>query len=330
MRRTIAVAVALAMACAVAMAAPEPLVLFDFEGTDTASMSSNVAVSTEQAKTGKASGKWANHPTASSLSSNDIPHDWSAFDTLSFWLYSVVANDAEFMMTLGSENDSTEGSDYYNKEIVVNWTGWKHFEFPFSALGKARKPIGPNKIDNLRFSASGWSNEPKEDTVIYIDDVKLIHYGARLRNASFDDDADGDGVPDAWSFSPQGKGADAQASLVDEGRTGKCVKIVDQLKDQGVGVQQRVPVTAGKTYKLSAWKKGDSLAFYLNFYGKDGKRIEPEHNKGMKNKNPEEWEQFEFSVQAPEDAGSVSAWFYSYSSNLGTFYIDDANLEEVE
>jgi len=257
----------LGIVCAVCVAlcssvwAVEPLVLFDFEGSDMASMR-GIEVSSEQSKTGRAAGKWANHPATPTLTSSDIPHDWSDYDTLSFWMYSAAANDAAFMMVLSSENPESEGIDYYSTKITVNWTGWKFFEFPFAAIGKSRQPVGFNKIDSMRFTATGWNNQPQEDTVIYLDDVRLIYFGAQLRNASFDVDSTGEGVPDSWTFSPRTQdNPDASLSIVEEGRTGKAVKIVDNIKDVGVGISQRVPVTPGKNYKLSAWKKGDMAEY---------------------------------------------------------------------
>ena len=329
MKRILVCAALFALICASAGAVEKELVLFDFEGTDTASMR-GVEVSAEQAKTGKASGKWANQTKTKGVSSSDIPHDWSQFDTLSFWLYSEVANDAEFMMIIYSQNEETEGPDYYATEIKVDWTGWRFFEYDLRLLGKNRKPLGWDQIGSFGFTASGWGNEPKDDTVIYIDDVRLQRYGSELRNASFEIDSDGDGAPDHWKFSPQSENPTAMASLVDGGHTGKCVKIVDEEKKIGVGVQQRVAVEAGKTYRLSAWKKGGAINYYLNFYGADGKRIDPEHSKHMRNKGPEQWEDLSYSATAPEGAQSMMVWIYSTTANVGTFYIDDAKIEEVK
>lgn len=330
MKRTVIAIFIGMLACGAFASEPEKsTVVFDFEGADAASFR-GIELSSEQAKTGSASALWANHTEQGGISSSDIPHDWSEYDTLTMWMYSAVANDAEFMLLVYSENEDSDGADYYSREIKVDWTGWRYFDIPFNSLGKSREPIGWDKIDSLRFAATGWSNEPKADTVIYLDDVRLVKYGARLRNASFDDDLDGNGEPDSWSFSPQGEDETARATLVDGGRTGKAVRIVDQNEKQGVGVSQRVQVVPGKTYTVSAWKKGDDVAYYLNFYDAANKRIEPEHNKGFDNQNTDQWERFEYSVQAPEGAQSVSVWFYSYSSNTGTVFLDDAELTESD
>ena len=304
-------------------------VLLDFEGGDAATLE-GVRATREIAATGSASGKWAGQIATPHVVATNIPHDWSAYDTLSLRLHSAVANGARIMLVVGSDNPATEGPDYYCAEIKVDWTGWRHLEYAFRDLKAVRCPVGWAKIDSFGLHASGWGNVPDADTVLHIDDVRLVHYGARVINGSFDTGADGEGVPNGWKFSPKGDGKTGWTTLEDGGRTGKCVKIVDKNPKRGFGVVQYVPVEPGRKYTLTAWKKGDRIVYYLNFYDARGKKIGREHTTATGTRGNGEWKKFGFSRSAPEGAKSVRVWIYSTSSNQGTFYIDDVHLEESE
>ena len=62
----------------------------------------------DHVKQGKSAIKWA-HGESSSISISQIPHDWSEYNQLSFWLYSQKATGSRFMLILPSENDKIEG-----------------------------------------------------------------------------------------------------------------------------------------------------------------------------------------------------------------------------
>ena len=321
----VAMAILVVGAMVASAAAVEPLVLFDFEGNDEGQVKGGEA-SMEQAKTGKASRKWGDHVKKSYLTFEMIPEDWSAYNQISFWLYSAVANDEEFIVQMMSENDETEGGDYYSYEITVNWTGWKHFELPFWRINKARTPAGWDHISKLSFIAKGWNNEPKEDTLIYVDDIRLEKVPLKMENGSLEDE-NGDGVPDGWYFAPAGDGTATMAEMV-EGRTGKGIKLVDTAKDKGVGLRQNIPAKPGETVTFKVWKKGDPVAIYVMSNLPDKKH--EEKTVVRKNDDPEKFEQMSVTATVPEAATSTFVWIYSYSTMMGTRVVDDAEIEISE
>ena len=117
--------------------------------------------------------RWAKHTENTSLVCLKAPADLSAFNTMSFWLHSSHANDATFMIILESKHEKDVFS-YYMKKVVVDWTGWKKLEYRFRSFGKARSPVGWGKIDLLRFTASGWNQNPSNESVWVLDDLDFF------------------------------------------------------------------------------------------------------------------------------------------------------------
>ena len=330
MRKWMVVAAILAMALGLVVGAnaEDELKLVGGEAGDTVTVSGG-EVSAEQAKSGKGSVKWADHMTHKSLVLRGYPTDWSAYNKVAFWLYSEKANGAEFVFLVFSENPKSEGIDYWQTEIKVDWTGWKYFEFPFYKLRKSRKPLGWGHITSVQFNTSGWGNEPKEDTLLYLDDMTLFKMSMEPKNTGFEAGEGNNGVPLHWEASPPITSADVSLSVVDGGRTGKALKIVDHDKKNGVGVRQTVPAEAGKTYKVSLWKKGAMVGVYLKWLD-GGFKDNGLKNMGAKNQDPAEFEQFELTEQAPEGTKFVQPWIYSYTSNEGEIVVDDVKIEEVK
>lgn len=102
------------------------------------------------------------------------PQNWSSFSAIAFWLHSEKATGSRFVIIFPSENPKTEGSDYYSCQITLDWTGWKRFVLPFNELGAARQPLGWNHIEGIRFTASGYGNNPDPAAVVRLDGVELL------------------------------------------------------------------------------------------------------------------------------------------------------------
>jgi hypothetical protein len=169
---TIAKIIALASVLLLPALLAEDKVLCEFEANDEV-VCSGGGISTAQAAQGKQAYLWQDHPEHPILQFAKAEGDWSAWNTLSFQLHSKVANGAKFVIIASSENDKTEGIDYYLWEITVDWQGWRDFDLPFDGFRPSREPLGWDQINQLSWNASGWYNTPQPDTSLHIDNVRL-------------------------------------------------------------------------------------------------------------------------------------------------------------
>ncbi len=152
--------------------AQDSLTLADFEG-DIGSFQ-GLTRDAQTVHGGRASGLWSDHPKNTRALFRGIPTDWTGYDALEFWLHSEVANGAEFMLIISSENPATEGIDYWSEKLVVDWTGWRHLRIPLRQFGNgSRSPRGWDQVDYFYFTSSGWNCTPLPDTVIRFDDIVL-------------------------------------------------------------------------------------------------------------------------------------------------------------
>ncbi|MFW6437965.1 MAG: heparinase II/III domain-containing protein, partial [Armatimonadota bacterium] len=162
------------------------LMLEDFEAEPTWE---GVSIDTEDARSGEASGRWIPSEVAR-IQTEEIPHDWSGYDRLTFWMYSEAANGQPLTIVANSENtDDDEGWDYYFNHFRVDWEGWRFMSLELGEdIQPTRHPVGWNKIDYLMFSASGWNNTPLDDTVIRLDEVRLVRDPVAIRHLGYDEE----------------------------------------------------------------------------------------------------------------------------------------------
>jgi hypothetical protein len=134
----------------------------------------NLTITNEQFIEGSYSGKWENMGTKKSVGASSIPHDWSGYDSLDFWVYSVNNTNQNITVLLYSNNAETTQTDYYSSSFNVDWAGsWKKISIPFSGFSPAYSPAGMQQIDSIKFHSS-WSGDPVDpNTIIYFDDMNL-------------------------------------------------------------------------------------------------------------------------------------------------------------
>ncbi|MBI4976201.1 MAG: heparinase II/III family protein [Spirochaetes bacterium] len=129
--------------------------------------------SEKNVKQGKASLRWADMPKNTSVNTAKILHDWTGYNAISFRVYSEKNTRQDIALILDSRTDSAKFS-YFAKNFTVDWTGWQEVTILFSDMGKSREPAGFQKIDKISLNASGWGITPNPDTVLYIDDIRLV------------------------------------------------------------------------------------------------------------------------------------------------------------
>jgi len=126
-----------------------------------------------------------------SLSTEQIPHDWSSGTGLSFWMHSTKATGSRFWLILDSQDPEKEGPDYYLFSTRVDWEGWRQFTLPFEELAAIRSPVGWHSIDSVQLHAA-WDREaePLAEDVWLIDDIRIVNLlpagrGPRMTDAEF-------------------------------------------------------------------------------------------------------------------------------------------------
>ncbi len=127
----------------------------------------------EQVKSGKQSLKWFDTTVSSRIVTASIPHDWSQYTFLSLWIFSEKANRAAIELVCYSEDVNSPDDDYYKKEIVIDWEGWKLIEIPFDKFTPTRKPLVWDRITYIKIASTGWGHTAMTDTVLHLDDLKL-------------------------------------------------------------------------------------------------------------------------------------------------------------
>jgi hypothetical protein len=106
------------------------------------------------------------------------------------------------------------------------------------------------------------------------------------------------------------------------------IKLSDNDKGAGLGIQRQFKITPKNTYKLSACLKGQNINLYINFYDKNNSLIEKEHIKSVQLKKDEfEWE--DITEKAPENAVYCKAWVYSSIGGKTEVYINDLKFEDL-
>jgi len=89
----------------------------------------------ERAHSGRWSGKWENMPINTGIRRMRIPHDWTGFDALDFWVWSANPTGARFVIVLDSDPPKRpkRAEEYVQKTFTWNYGGkaWTaHFDGP--------------------------------------------------------------------------------------------------------------------------------------------------------------------------------------------------------
>ena len=162
---------------------PTTMVLGEFEAEPTWQ---GVTIDAEDARSGEHSGLWIPRE-ANTARPDDIPHDWSGYDRLTFWMYSEVANNQRLTLVANSENKvDDQGWDYFFYHFSVDWSGWRFMSLDLGEdIRPTRRPIGWHQIDYLSINAGGWQHHALEDTVIRLDGVKLVRDPVALTHLGY-------------------------------------------------------------------------------------------------------------------------------------------------
>ena len=128
--------------------------------------------SSKETKDAKYSAQW-DMDELSDLIFKDIEHDMSQYSKISFNIKLDSTGPATILFALHSENDGTEGIDYYSKELTLTPGDWTTVELNYSDLATNRQPKGYDDIDNINLHGIGWNNKHEAGAVAYVDSIVL-------------------------------------------------------------------------------------------------------------------------------------------------------------
>lgn len=198
MRRSLLWAGLLSLSCGLAMAQPPPSpamafetpglwhsaapeLFSEFKEEETwavrhlplAKLDAGVQLVTDRVKQGASAGRWADHPRFPTISTADIPHDWSACKSLSCWAYSDVATGELVTLAARSDSPQTPWLDYYLYTFAVDWTGWRKLTVNLSDFTPYEQPAGWQQVDALCCFTKIFDRQPNPYTVLTLDDLHL-------------------------------------------------------------------------------------------------------------------------------------------------------------
>lgn len=126
-------------------------------------MSKGFPASGEQTKSGDVSLKWAEPNLKKSLSHTGFNGDWSGYNCLALDMYNKDMNGSTLTLLAYSDNDSTDGGDYYQYRLSIDFIGWKKVLIPWKDFTVARSPKGWDKITSFSI-ATTWSATAERPT----------------------------------------------------------------------------------------------------------------------------------------------------------------------
>ncbi|GAI63249.1 unnamed protein product, partial [marine sediment metagenome] len=98
------------------------------------------------------------------------PHCYTDYKTLNFWLWGDEKEE-DFQLRIGSE--VRQAGDYYQKEVKIDWQGWRMISVPLAEMTRRGSP----SWENIRQLRAGIKNESSHWIKIYLNDIFLSEVG---------------------------------------------------------------------------------------------------------------------------------------------------------
>ncbi|MDK2971379.1 MAG: hypothetical protein PWP23_1134 [Candidatus Sumerlaeota bacterium] len=121
------------------------------------------------------SGRWQDLATNDRVQCKNFPSDLSPYKGMTVSIWSAKATGAEIALAWISEDDASDGPDYYITLVPIDWVGWKDVTIDFSRTGFIREPVGWNKIDEFRMASSGYKIKKTDpETLLKFDNIRFL------------------------------------------------------------------------------------------------------------------------------------------------------------
>lgn len=178
----------------------EPYVLYDFSSQAACGAKPAVVYSTDYSEDGGGSGKFA-APNLDKNISFSAPDDWTKYNTLNIEAYNVKNTGSTMYIGIDSENEETDGADYYLSRFSFSWENeWRTVKYSFYPNGdkkgdfnETRTPAGWDKINGFSFQTTYAGNTISADTVCYFKKIYL----------TYEDDSSGDALDNTKDYIPK-------------------------------------------------------------------------------------------------------------------------------
>lgn len=141
--------------------------------TTLSALDGGLKIDTDRAKSGAASGLWANHPRFPTLWTADIPADWGDVTALALWVHSEVATQQIVVLALVSDNPETPWRDALVFPFPIDWTGWRRLVLPLADFQSLGAPLGQAHIQSVHFFTKIFDLQPNPHTVLHLDAMSL-------------------------------------------------------------------------------------------------------------------------------------------------------------
>lgn len=152
-------------------------------------------------------------------------------------------------------------------------------------------------------------------------------------NGAFEQDANGDGIPDGWTTAGRA-GVRQELRIVEDARRGKvarltCTAFESGFPDSHVMLAQldRVALRRGQWYRLSLWAKGSDIESGSVNVAIVNRRVWRESGLQDTFTPSEDWEPFAFDFRAADDLAAADSRLQIYFTGTGVLYLDDVVLE---
>ena len=133
---------------------------------------SGAGASTKEARETKYCAEW-DMDAVKDLVFSDIEPDFSAYSEISFSVKLDSTGPATILLALHSENDATDGIDYYSKPMDIEPGEWTDLTFRLADLAVNREPLGFDQIHNITLHGTGWTNTHEPGAVMYVEGFTL-------------------------------------------------------------------------------------------------------------------------------------------------------------
>ncbi|MBQ8640937.1 MAG: heparinase II/III family protein [Clostridia bacterium] len=116
----------------------------------------------------------------------NVPEDLSEYKAYSFWMYADPEDvGATFLVYFSSENQESEGIDYYSFWVNVEQEGWTYYSGLLNGCSVARQPRGWEQIDQINLTSIGWEQDNDMDTVLHLEKIILHTSTDALHSSGF-------------------------------------------------------------------------------------------------------------------------------------------------